>query len=45
VTGRVYNHSKRMHQKRTVLDGIAAALREITNKPVKQARTDMRVAA
>jgi integrase len=45
VTGRVYNRSKRMHQKRTVLDGVAAALREIVGEPVKQAETEMRVAA
>jgi integrase len=33
VTGRVYVHSKKMHQKRVVLDGVAAALREIIGKP------------
>jgi integrase len=36
VTGRVYNHSKRMQQKRAVLDGVAAALREIVGAPAKQ---------
>jgi integrase len=45
VTGRVYNHSKRLQQKRAVLNGVAAALREIVGEPVKQARTEMRVAA
>ena len=48
VTGRVYNHSKRLQQKRAVLDGIAAALREIVSEPVKTARMKkmkMRVAA
>ena len=29
VTGKVYNHSKRMKEKRAVLDGIAAELRRI----------------
>jgi integrase len=33
VTGKVYNHSKRMKEKRAVLDGIAAELRRITGKP------------
>jgi len=37
VTGRVYNHSKRMQQKRKVLDGVTAALREIVGAPAKQA--------
>jgi integrase len=45
VTGRVYNHSRRMHQKRAVLDGVAAALREIVGETVKQTTTEMRVAA
>jgi integrase len=45
VTGRVYNHSKRLQQKRAVLNGVAAALREIVGEPVKQARTEMRFAA
>jgi integrase len=35
VTGRVYNHSKRMHQKRAVLDGVATALRGIVGDRVK----------
>jgi integrase len=42
VTGKVYNHSRRLQQKRAVLNGIAAALREIIAEPVK---ADMRVAA
>jgi hypothetical protein len=29
VTGEVHNHSKRMKEKRSVLDGIAAELRRI----------------
>ena len=45
VTGKVYNHSKRMQQKRAVLNGVAAALREIVDEPAKPARTEMRVAA
>jgi integrase len=35
VTGKVYNHSKRMQQKRTVLDGVAAALRKIVSDPAE----------
>jgi integrase len=34
VTGRVYNHSKRLQQKRAVLDGVAAELRRIFGEPV-----------
>jgi integrase len=34
VTAGVYVHSRRMRQKRAVLDGVAAALREIVGKPV-----------
>jgi integrase len=45
VTGAVYNLSKRMQQKRAVLDGVAVALREIVGEPAKEARTAMRVAA
>jgi integrase len=41
VTGRVYNLSKRMQQKRAVLDGVAAALREIVGEPLKQAETEI----
>jgi integrase len=33
VTGKVYNHSKRMKEKRAVLDGVAAELRRITASP------------
>jgi integrase len=33
VTGRVYNHSKRMKEKRAVLDGVAAELRRIIGEP------------
>ena len=29
VTGKIYNHSKRMREKRAVLDGVAAELRRI----------------
>jgi integrase len=39
VTGKVYNHSKRMKEKRAVLDGLAAELRRIVGKPaVKELR-------
>jgi integrase len=41
VTGRVYNHSRRLQQKRAVLNGVAAALREIVGEP----EADMRDAA
>ena len=36
VTGKVYNHSKRMKQKRAVLDGLAAELRRIIGRPAVQ---------
>jgi integrase len=47
VTGKVYNHSKRMKEKRAVLDGIAAELQRIIGKsvPVTQAETEVRLAA
>ena len=47
VTGKVYNHSKRMKEKRAVLDGIAAELRRIIGKsvPATQAETALRLAA
>jgi len=47
VTGKVYNHSKRMKEKRAVLDGVAAELRRIIGKPaaVDHAETEMRVEA
>ena len=32
VTGKVYNHSKRMKEKRVVLDGVAAELRRATGQ-------------
>ena len=35
VTGKVYNHSKRMKEKRAVLDGVAAELRRIISSPVE----------
>jgi integrase len=34
VTGKVYNHSQRMKEKRAVLDGIAMELRRIIRKPI-----------
>jgi hypothetical protein len=34
--GKVYNHSKRMKEKRAVLDGVAAELRRIIGKPATQ---------
>ena len=37
VTGKVYNHSKRMKEKRAVLDGVAAELLRIIGKPVVKA--------
>ncbi|MGY4513373.1 tyrosine-type recombinase/integrase [Bradyrhizobium sp. USDA 3650] len=37
VTGKVYNHSKRMKEKRAVLDGVAAELRRIVGMPVAKA--------
>jgi integrase len=37
VTGKVYNHSKRMKEKRAVLDGVAAELRRIIGKPAEAA--------
>jgi integrase len=43
VTGKVYNHSKRMKEKRMVLDGIAAELRRIIGKPAADA--ELRLAA
>ena len=47
VTGRVYNHSKRMKEKRAVLDGIAAELRRIVGKPgpVGQVEAGLRLVA
>ncbi|MCK1407879.1 site-specific integrase [Bradyrhizobium sp. 76] len=37
VTGKVYNHSRRMKEKRAVLDGIATELRRIVGAPVAKA--------
>ncbi|CUT11097.1 Integrase [Bradyrhizobium sp.] len=34
VTGKVYNHSQRMKEKRAVLDGVAAELRRIVGGPL-----------
>jgi hypothetical protein len=46
VTGKVYNHSKRMKEKRAVLDGVADELRRITDKPpVKAVDPRLRPAA
>ena len=47
VTAKVYNHSKRMKEKRAVLDAVAAELRRIVGKPapMKQAETELRFAA
>ena len=38
VTGKVYNHSKRMKEKRAVLDGVAAELRRIIGWPAETGR-------
>jgi integrase len=47
VTGKVYNHSKRMKEKRAVLDGVAAEVRRIIGKPEMNAvdRAELRLAA
>ena len=47
VTGKVYNHSKRMKEKRAVLDGVAAELRRIICKPASttRAETELRLVA
>jgi integrase len=47
VTGKVYNHSKRMKEKRAVLDGVAAELRRIIGEPAVKAvdRDELRLAA
>jgi integrase len=46
VTGRVYNLSKRLQQKKKVLDGVAAALRQIISQPpARAAETAMLLAA
>jgi integrase len=47
VTGKVYNHSKRMKEKRAVLDGVATELRRIIGQsaPATQVETELRLAA
>ena len=47
ITGKVYNHSKRMKEKRAVLNGVAAELRRIIGQspPATQAETKLRLAA
>jgi integrase len=47
VTGKVYNHSKRMKEKRAVLDGVAAELRRIIGEPtsIQQAESELRLVA
>ena len=47
VTGKAYNHSKRMKEKRAVLDGVAAELRRIIGKPAVKAvdADELRLAA
>ncbi|BAL08455.1 MULTISPECIES: hypothetical protein [Bradyrhizobium] len=40
VTGKVYNHSKRMKEKRAVLDGVAADLRRIIKEPQERVRQE-----
>ena len=45
VTGKVYNHSKRMKEKRAVLYGVAAELQRIVGKPVGHAETALRPVA
>ena len=37
VTGKVYIHSKRLKEKRVVLDGVAAELRRIVGEPTEKA--------
>src|SRR5258708_5487912 len=45
VTGKVYNHSKRMKEKRAVLDGVAAELRRIIGQPAQLQHAEMCLAA
>ncbi|KGT73763.1 hypothetical protein MA20_41905 [Bradyrhizobium japonicum] len=40
VTGKVYNHSGRMKEKRAVLDGVAAELRRIIKEPQGRVRKE-----
>jgi hypothetical protein len=43
VTGKVYNHSKRMKEKRAVLDGVAAELRRIIGNPAPATRAETKL--
>ena len=43
VTGKVYNHSKRMKEKRAVLDGVSAELRRIIGKPAPATRAETKL--
>jgi integrase len=45
VTGKVYNHSKRMKEKRAVLNGIAAELRRIVGRQIPTTQTETGIAA
>ena len=45
VTGKVYNHSKRMKETRAVLDGVAAGVRRIIGEPAQHGEVAMRLAA
>ena len=47
VTGKVYNHSKRMKENGAVLDGVAAELRRIIGEPEMNAvdQAELRLAA
>ena len=45
VTGKVYNHSTRMKEKRAVLDGIAAEVRRIIDPANAVEPGELRLAA
>jgi hypothetical protein len=45
VTDKVYNHSKRMKEKRAVLNGVAAELRRIIGEPVQHGEVAVHLAA
>jgi integrase len=45
VTGKVYNHSKRMKEKRAVLDGVAAELRRIIGGETQRPEPVVRLVA
>ncbi|MGV7218261.1 tyrosine-type recombinase/integrase [Bradyrhizobium sp. UFLA05-112] len=45
VTGKVYNHSSRMKEKRAVLDGLAAELRRIIGEPATAFDPKLRLVA